>query len=113
MRFRNTTRGDLSAGGVTFPAGATADTTEGFNDAVAGDVVFAAWVNMGWLVMEGEAKSPDAQGRASIIAGIIRNIGADRLPKVSAINRAMPDDMDRVTAAERDAIWADMQERDE
>jgi len=33
-------------------------------------------------------------------------------PDVDAINDAMPDGSERVTAAERDAIWAAMQDSD-
>lgn len=60
-----------------------------------------------------EAKGP---GRSGLIREAIQSLGpdgftADGKPKTDAIEAEMPEGSDRVTAAERDAIWAAVQEK--
>lgn len=118
--LRNTTRGALSAGDVTFPAGGSADLPEGFDARVKGDVVFAAWLDMGWLVpvdaCQAEIDVPEPDNREAVITGVIRGLPVDDehytkagKPEVDAINGALPEAMERVTAAERDAVWKSME----
>ncbi len=117
MMLRNTTRGDLSAGGVTFPAGGVAEAPPA--GAVRGDAVFAAWLAEGRLVEAETVVAPaaDTDQRAAVIRAVIGRLplGEDAYtttgkPDVHAINAALPEDMARVTAAERDAVWREMQE---
>lgn len=88
-KLRNTTRGDLTAGGVTFPAGGAAvELPDGFADQIRGDVVFAAWYQDGWLVAEEGETLPEPE------------------PVVDELTADMLDAMDK------DALMALMDERD-
>ena len=54
-------------------------------------------------------------GRSALILEAIRSLGpdgftADGKPKTDAIDAEMPEGSDRVTAAERDGVWAALQE---
>jgi hypothetical protein len=54
-----------------------------------------------------------SEGRAAEIAAIIASLGPDDMtaggkPKLDAINTLMPEDAEPVTAAERDAVMADV-----
>lgn len=55
--------------------------------------------------------------RADMIGEIIEMLGVDEFtkggkPDVEAINKALPEDADPVTAAERDSVWAAMEAAD-
>lgn len=63
---------------------------------------------------ESTVAAADDQERKAIIVTLIENLPAgavtkDGKPEVDAINEMLPTDMDRVTANERDEIWADLQ----
>jgi len=63
---------------------------------------------------ESFAVGVDEGNRASLLVAVIQNLPAgsvtkDGKPEVDAINEMLPTDMDRVTANERDEIWADLQ----
>lgn len=68
-----------------------------------------------------DAKKDDAnktseadEARALAIKGLIEGLAAEGftdngVPKLTAINKAAPEDMEKVTAEERDAVWLKMQ----
>lgn len=106
--FINTTGERLSAGSVTFPAGAAVNVSNQFR---LDKAPVSTWIADGDLVEDG---APAPADRGGTIAEIISRLGDDEFtkggkPEVDAINDALPDDMDPVTAAERDAIWAKME----
>ena len=58
----------------------------------------------------------DGLGRSALIREAIQSLGpegftADGKPKTDAIDAEMPDGNDRVTAAERDGVWAALQNK--
>lgn len=71
------------------------------------------------LVISSDGTEPteaaaDDQERKAIIVTLIENLPAgavtkDGKPEVDAINELLPAEMDRVTAKERDEIWAELQ----
>ncbi|WP_375553389.1 hypothetical protein [Roseovarius mucosus] len=118
MKITNTTKSDLGLSpDVVVPAGGSMEIEEGTLEQLSKSPVVQAWAKDGWLV----AEEPAAEGaeietaRFELVAGVVRGLGPDGFiksgkPDVDAINAVLPTTTDRITAKERDAIWAQMQD---
>lgn len=123
MKITNTTKSDLGLSpDVVVPAGGALEIPEKKLEQLSKSKVVQAWAADGWLVASGVDEAavatkdateiPDA--RFDLVAGVIRGLSNDDFtksgkPDVDAINGVLPGTSDRVTASERDAIWARMQ----
>ena len=120
MKIKNTTTRDLGLSPeVVIPAGGEVEIENEALTALKASPVVKAWLIDGWLV-EDDAVKPDAAPagdplmRFDIVSGIIRGLTDDAYnqsgkPDLAAINKAMPKTSERVSGAERDAVWAEMQ----
>ncbi|KIC22501.1 hypothetical protein [Leisingera sp. ANG-Vp] len=120
MKIINTTKGDLGLSEVHIvPALGFIEMTEELLEQAMVSPVVQAWFDEGMLVEDGgtsDARQPvEMTGREAIVAGVIRGLGEDDFtkggkPEVDAINDVLPKVAEPVTAAERDAVWAKMED---
>lgn len=124
MQIINTTTRDLGLSPeIVVPARGMIEIDNDRLSALKASPVVKAWLLDGSLLEDGAVEPPaevepqaDAPtDREAIIAGIIRGLDPESFtkggkPEVDAINAVMPKEADPVTAAERDAVWAQMGE---
>jgi hypothetical protein len=72
---------------------------------------------LGAIAVQPAPAAPEAPSRDDIIAGIIEGLPDEGFtqagkPDVDAINKALPEGAERVTAAERDLVWDAMETAD-
>ncbi|MEX0304256.1 MAG: hypothetical protein AB3N24_17695 [Leisingera sp.] len=122
MKVHNTTQGDLGLGsGFIVRAGGSLEIEEEQMEKLLNSKVVRAWANAGWILPDGElmqvkadraVPGPEAIKRYLAVVDAIKALDPETgftqsgKPEVDAVNKALPEGMEPIDAAERDAVWA-------